>query len=177
ATARRNGRYGKLAFSLGRTQIVAPGFDLFVSMNGQYASKNLDPSEKFYLGGYYNVRAYPTNEAGGDNGASFHVQLTRHVPLQTTAAKLDCFTFYDAGFVELNKTLWAGWNSYNPSLPNSYWLQGIGAGANLTLWNRYKITASVSDRIGSNPGANQNGTDGNGTLQQISVWLGAKVSF
>ena len=70
ATARTNGHYGKLAYNAARLQSVTDTVSLYGAINGQFASKNLDISEKMGLGGMYAVRAYPVGEAYADEGYS-----------------------------------------------------------------------------------------------------------
>src|SRR5262249_61111880 len=64
-TAQTNGHFSKWNASALRLQSLGQRLSAFVSLSGQKADKNLDSSEKFFLGGAYGVRAYPTGEAGG----------------------------------------------------------------------------------------------------------------
>ena len=61
--------------------ITFPGQDYsaFASFSGQMAGGNLDPSEKFYLGGSTGVRAYPSGEAGGSTGQLISLELRRQL--------------------------------------------------------------------------------------------------
>lgn len=177
ATAKRNGGYAKLSFEMQRRQKLGGKSALQVTVRGQLAGKNLDPSEKVYLGGFNGVRAYPTNEAGGDSGMILRAQVERTLPAPAPNAKLVGFAFYDAGYVRLNQTTWTNWNSANPSLRNSYWLQGAGVGMRVKLNHRLELSGVLAERIGNNPGAAANGTDGDGTLQRLRLWVGAKLSF
>src|SRR5262249_33663018 len=59
ATARTHGEYTKGAYSLARQQRLGEAWSLYGAMSGQFASRNLDSSEKFMLGGPFGVRAYP----------------------------------------------------------------------------------------------------------------------
>lgn len=71
---------------------------LHASVSGQYAWKNLDSSEQFYLGGADSVRAFPQGETGGDSGllGTLEMRYLTSVPgLQMTA-------FIDAGRVFYN---------------------------------------------------------------------------
>jgi len=61
-----NGHFDKWNLSALRLQSVSERLSVYVSLSGQKAGKNLDSSEKFFLGGAYGVRAYPTGEAPGD---------------------------------------------------------------------------------------------------------------
>jgi len=57
ATTRSAGDYTKLRYVVNRQQSLSDTFSAYASLQGQQASKNLDSSEKFYLGGEYGVRA------------------------------------------------------------------------------------------------------------------------
>ena len=127
ATARTNGSYGKLAFSASRLQRLGNSWSLNASVSGQLASRNLDPSEKFVLGGMDGVRAYPQGEAFGDEGYLASVEaryllgrMSGHLPGQ-----VQLLGFVDAGKVTINKEPWyVG--------PNRRSLSAAGVGA---TWN------------------------------------------
>lgn len=63
-----NGNYAKLGLTASRLQVLPNKHYLYFSLSGQYASKNLDSSEKFSLGGPSGVRAYPAPESPSDHG-------------------------------------------------------------------------------------------------------------
>ena len=50
-TARTNGNYGKLGFNALRLQRLTDSWSLYASINGQFASQNLDISDTMELGG------------------------------------------------------------------------------------------------------------------------------
>lgn len=62
------GNYAKLALSGSRLQVLPNKDYLYFSGSAQVASKNLDSSEKFSLGGPNGVRAYPAPESPSDSG-------------------------------------------------------------------------------------------------------------
>ncbi|HEX2542403.1 MAG TPA: ShlB/FhaC/HecB family hemolysin secretion/activation protein [Caldimonas sp.] len=68
ANYRSAGKYAKLQLGASRLQVLPNKHYLFVSAVAQLASKNLDSSEKFSLGGPYGVRAYPSPESPSDSG-------------------------------------------------------------------------------------------------------------
>ena len=53
---------------------------LYAAINGQFASKNLDISEKMGLGGANGVRAYPEGEAYGDQGYVLNLEARCLLP-------------------------------------------------------------------------------------------------
>lgn len=121
ASARSNGDYGKWTGSLQRLQRLPAGLTLFFNANGQWADKNLDSSEKMYLGGASGVRAYPQGEASGDDGYLINVEL-RH-PL---GYGWEALGFYDRGQVHVNHSAW------DATARNQRTLAGYGIGLNYT---------------------------------------------
>lgn len=119
--ARSNGGFARLSYYVNRLQRVTDIDTLAVVVSGQQADKNLNSSEKFYLGGANTVRAYPQGEASGDQGWLTNLEL-RHDFAQT----LQGMVFYDAGSVTINRNRFAaGANTRN--------LSGAGIGANANL--------------------------------------------
>lgn len=62
-------------FALLYLQAFNQGWSLYANLEAQSADKNLDSSEKFFLGGAQGVRAYPLGEAAGDEGAMATLEL------------------------------------------------------------------------------------------------------
>lgn len=62
------GRFSKATLTVQRQQTVTRGVSLQFQLTGQQASKNLDSSEKFMLGGPVTLPGYATGEAIGDSG-------------------------------------------------------------------------------------------------------------
>ncbi|MGU3389694.1 ShlB/FhaC/HecB family hemolysin secretion/activation protein [Sphingomonas sp. M1A8_2b] len=101
-TARTDGRYGKVQFSIARLQTIAGPLSLFASARGQIAFDNLDISEKMELGGAYAVRAYPEGEAYGDQGYVATAEARVALP-QILPGSLQLFGFVDVGEVDYVK--------------------------------------------------------------------------
>jgi len=127
ASARTEGGWGKLWFNVSRAQRLNDAWSLYASVTGQLASKNLDSSEQFILGGMDGIRAYPQGEAYGDEGILGDLEaryllagLSNHVPGQ-----VHLLGFVDAGYVTISKNPWF------PG-PNSRSLSGAGVGV---LWD------------------------------------------
>ncbi|MBE0612031.1 MAG: ShlB/FhaC/HecB family hemolysin secretion/activation protein [Burkholderiales bacterium] len=144
ATARSNGRYQKLDYHLARVQRVTDKVSLYGSIYGQFASKNLDISQKMGLGGPYAVRAYPVGEAYADEG--YVVTLEARLLLPKFSAgmpgQMHLVGFADSGSVTHNKNPWAAgendrtlsgagigltWADYNNFAANLYWAQKLGS--------------------------------------------------
>lgn len=133
ATARTHGGYLKVTANLARLQTLTPSTSVYLTLSGQLASKNLDSSEKFALGGAYGVRAYPQGEAAGDEGWQAALELRR-----TLLPGIQGTLFYDAGAIKINHTPFAaGSNTRN--------IAGYGVGANAVLGG-FNLRASLAWR-------------------------------
>lgn len=165
ATARTNGAYQKFNFAFSRLQQLPANVSFWSSFYGQLATRNLNSSEKFSLGGPNGVRAYPVNEALGDEGYLMKFELRYEV-----YQNVQLIGFIDHGGITLHKELWNGWNSLGGS-PNHYTLSGGGVGVNWVEPGNFAINLSVAQRIGSNPGRNRvNGTDNDGSYNTPQFW-------
>lgn len=134
ASAQTNGGYSKVAYGISRLQRISETTQLLLSLNGQQASKNLDSSEKFSLGGPTGVRAYPTGEASGDEGYKGTLEL-RHL----YSANWQVTAFYDFGTARLNKT------PFGAPASNSRNLAGAGFGLNATF-DKIQVKAALAWR-------------------------------
>ena len=74
------GSYTKATLNLLRQKYLTERLSYSLSFNSQLASKNLDSSEKLFLGGASGVRAYPQGEASGDQGYLFTGELRWNMP-------------------------------------------------------------------------------------------------
>lgn len=135
-TARTRGNFQKMNVSLARWQQLSAPFSLYGSIEGQWANRNLDSSEKMGLGGAYGVRAYPQGEASGDQGWLGKLELRYAV-----APGWQLSTFVEHGEVRTSKKPWvAGRNSRS--------LSGAGLGA---YWSDgvWYMQASMAWKLGS----------------------------
>ena len=158
-SARRNGGFTRLAYNVTRLQRLTDRDALSVSLSGQWAGKNLNSSEKFFLGGAYGVRAYPQGEAEGDQGWLTNLEL-RHRFLPD----LQGVVFYDAGSVRIN---------HNPFVAgeNTRTISGAGVGANANFLG-LQINAYVAWRIhGGQPTSEPISLDRNPRLWVQASWV------
>lgn len=167
-TADTAGSFQKVSFGLSRLQTLTPHFGLFAGITGQVAGKNLDSSEKFYLGGANGVRAYPVNEGGGSDGAMLNLELRDKLPASFTLTE-----FFDWGAALDNK------DDTFPQAPRPNTVQLKGAGLSVGWVANFGLTlrATVSHRIGSNPDPTSTGTDQDGSLIMNRVWVQATMPF
>lgn len=170
-TARTAGHFDKLRWSASRVQVLPTPWSLLLQASGQWASRNLDSSERFYLGGMNGVRAYPSSEGGGSNGQLLSVELRRALGAQWQVS-----AFYDWGQVQQfadnqspNGTPLVAHNRNN--------LAGRGLALEWHGSQSLTIKGTWAARNGGNPVATANGNDTDGSLVKNRVWLSANISF
>ena len=146
ATARTNGNYGKLAYSAARVQNVTDTLSLYAGINGQFASKNLDISEKMGLGGPYAVRAYPVGEGYGDEGYVVNLEARLRLPKfsERVPGQFHLIGFVDTGRVKLNENPWPA-----AAVPNHRTLSGAGVGLTWADFNNFEVSAYVAYKLGN----------------------------
>ncbi len=139
----------------------------------QNASKNLDSSEKFSLGGFSGIRAYPSGEASGDEGhkLSFEVQYDLSKP--DMDYDLIGTLFYDYGRIKQYK------NPANISLttPNEYSLSGWGVSFDLIASERVKLNLGWAKAIGDNDGQSSAGNNSDGRAGSSRAWFQVVFRF
>lgn len=172
ATVRTQGEYTKGAYSFARLQHLGEALSLYGGLSGQFASRNLDSSEKFVLGGPFGVRAYPTGEAIGDEGLLMNLEL-RH----DFGQGLQLGAFLDHGEIRLHRYEWQGWQGANTRISNRYGLSGYGLGLSWNQPGSFSVRASIAQRIGDNPGRDLNDNDSDGTKNRTRFWLQAITYF
>ena len=173
SSAKTNGSFQKVSLSYNRLQsLIADRTLLNLSLNGQWASKNLNSAEQFYLGGPSGVRAYPVSQAGGSQGLLASLELRQYV-----IDGLQAIAFVDAGWVKQHKELWYGWQG-NTEAGNSYHLAGAGLGVK---WQqaRYQVSATLATPLGRNPLKDSRGQEVNtdGRSMRVQGWLLASYYF
>lgn len=180
--ANTQGYYNRVRWSLARTQFLSDTWSLSLNATGQFADKNLDSSEKFYLGGSSGVRAYPTSEGAGSEGYLLKLELRKFLPYN-----LNVSAFYDEGHVTQykNNAKNAGNNAgetlTTTGSPNDYALRGLGVSL---AWNgpyNTNIKATYAHRIGDNPNPSiaDSGAvhDQDGVLRRNIFWLSGSIGF
>lgn len=162
------GAFTKLRANYALSQTLSDTLSFYGQVQGQVANKNLDSSERFFLGGPLGVRAYPGSEGGGTQGAMVNLEIRQRLP-----EGFQVIAFYDHGRVQVEKTSTAT----TSNTPNTYSLRGSGLGV---IWNgpqKMVIKALWSRRLGSNPNPASTGMDQDGTLKMDRFWLSASLSF
>jgi hemolysin activation/secretion protein len=163
------GHFTKLRWTISQEQPVFGNVSLYGAFSGQWASKNLDSSEKFTLGGASGVRAYGSGEAAGTHGRMLNLELRWR-----WSSTLSLASFYDIGWVRTNLR-----NGY-PGAPevNRYGLRGSGLAINWQALDALSVRAVWARRSGQNPKPDDvTGRDQDGTLIKNRVWLTLSASF
>lgn len=172
ASRRALGEFSKLKFKVERQQRLTDVWTFAAKLRGQIAFDNLESSERFSLGGADGIRAFPSGEAGADEGWLLSLGLSR--PLNE---KLLGSIFLDTGRIQVNHRTWAGWNAGNPNLRNQYQLSGVGVGVDWKLSQNFALTANVASKLGNNPGRSTSGNDTDGTRQNLRAWVSLVGQF
>jgi hemolysin activation/secretion protein len=171
-TTQKNGGYSKTNYALSRLQRLGSATSLYVSLSGQMASKNLDSSEQFALGGPYGVRAYPTGEAIGDEGMLVAVEGRWQFRDNWQAS-----VFLDRGQIRLHKNEWLGWQGLNTTITNAYSLTGTGLGLDYSRPGRLLLRMMLAKKLGTNSGRDVNGNDADGRDSKFRGWIQGIVYF
>ena len=125
ATARKAGNYGKVNFDLARIQSFTPDLSLYGRFAAQWATGNLDSSERLAIGGFEGVRAYPVGEGSGDAGWLAQVELRKVV------GDFAPYLLYDASHARINRRPW------DAAADQARNLSGVGLGVRYAhdLWS------------------------------------------
>ena len=171
-TTQAAGSFDKLRYSLTRQQDMGPALSVWAALSGQWAAKNLDSSEKFYLGGSNGVRAYPGSEGAGTRGQVVNLELR-----WSLSQNFSLVGFYDWGSVTVNAD-----NSYTGAAqPNTYSLEGTGLALAWRHSAGLNVQLTYARRLGNNPNpittAVNQGYDQDGTLVLNRFWLSATLPF
>lgn len=176
-TAKTEGSFWKLRGSMHQTwplsspwQTAQVGYRL----SGQWASRNLDVSEKFMLGGHDGVRAYPQGEGAGDMGllARFELAAPIKMPLP---GQMNAGAFFDAGTIWLNMNSWPG--ALGSGQSSHYSLFGLGLSAAWNMTNQVTAEVSVATKVGSNKGRIVPGEDSDGHDYRTRAWASLRWDF
>ena len=166
-SAQSQGAFDKVTFVLSLVQTISTNSQLYARVNGQWASKNLDASEKFSLGGASNVRAFPSGEATGDEGILVTLESRNNLPQLTDylPGKLQLIAFVDAGRINTNKSLWE-----IETVSNRRDLRGAGLGLTWVGAENLVIRAVYAFKLGTERA--QSAPDGSGRF-----WLQLNKPF
>jgi hemolysin activation/secretion protein len=141
------GRYNRINFSASRLNSLFEKTVAFVSYSYQYASKNLDASEKIGLGGPNGVRAYAVGEATSDEAHLFTAEVRRTLPQPSfMPGSLVGLAFFDWAHGRVNK------NPLALEIPiNQRTLSGVGLGLTWTRTEDFLVRTTLAWRLTGSP--------------------------
>ncbi|NTY34984.1 ShlB/FhaC/HecB family hemolysin secretion/activation protein [Burkholderia diffusa] len=131
------GSFTKLNVSALRVQALGRRFELYTQFSAQLASRNLDESEKFSLGGPYGVRAYALGAGSGDQGWQASAELRYLV-----APGWQVSTFVDAGRVQADKYPWTQGRNMQHMQAGGVGASWFGAKRQVTLTAAWPLGAA-----------------------------------
>jgi len=100
---RTEGRYAIYSFALSRLQAITPRDSLLLGTQAQLASRNLDSSEKYVLGGMSALRGYPPTDSPADQAITLTWEYRRLLGLALNGRWTGSL-FGDYGFGRLHET-------------------------------------------------------------------------
>jgi hemolysin activation/secretion protein len=175
ATTDTAGRYSKLSGQVELLHALGESSFLSLRLSGQITDRNLDSAEKYLLGGYNGVRAYPEGEAAGDEALLARLEWARPLQVSAIPGQATIRAFVDTGSVWLVADQRGG--LADPGIPNHYSLSGAGLGCNWNLPRGFSLSAYVATKIGDNPGRSAAGNDADGENSNLRGWVGAQWVF
>jgi hemolysin activation/secretion protein len=141
------GGYTRINFQASRLNALVEKTVAFASYQYQWASKNLDASEKIGLGGPSAVRAYAVGEATSDEAHIFNFEVRRDLPQPSfMPGNLVGLAFFDWAHGRLNKDPLPLETSTNQRT-----LSGVGLGLTWTKQDDFLVRATVAWRLTGNP--------------------------
>ncbi|HHF1670048.1 TPA: ShlB/FhaC/HecB family hemolysin secretion/activation protein [Haemophilus influenzae] len=132
-------------YRLSHEQILPKSFAFNIGINGQFADKNLESSQKILLGGLSGVRGHQAGAASVDEGHLIQTEFKHYLPVFSQSVLVSSL-FYDYG---LGKYYKKG-QFLAQGVKNSVKLQSVGAGLSLSDASSYAINVSVAKPLDNN---------------------------
>ncbi len=140
ASARESGAFGKWNGSMTRLQnLGSETAQLYLSVSGQWAQKNLDPMEQLVVGGPYSVRGYDMGVLSADSGV-----------LETAEGRYRLSDHWQAVVFGDSERIAVSVNPFAPGT-NGATLSGAGVGMNWTSGGAWQGKMYVANRLGAVP--------------------------
>ncbi len=137
------GSFAVVVLQLSRLQALPHKFNLLAGITGQWANKNLDSSQKFYLGGPHGVKGYEVGDGGGDEGYLLDLELSHPLHMTSLSGHLSGALFTQAGQVRVNHTTYTGFTGRNT-------LKEASAGVKITYgYKSLDLIAAYGQRVGA----------------------------
>ena len=172
--AKTQGTFARVNFGATRVTRAHPRLTVISQLQGQWASKNLDSSEKFLLGGAGGVRAYPSGEAAGDTGLRASVDARWLALSHAKSGEWNLLAFADWGRVRALKKP----ADLVQTTPDRVELGGVGVGVSVARPGQWELRAQWAHQVGSNAGRNPlTGADADGRNSRSRAWIDLRLSF
>jgi hemolysin activation/secretion protein len=141
-TTNTQGGFSKLTGSLLHVRSLGGQRELMLGLKGQWASTNLDSSQKMQAGGPASVRAYAAGAVSGDAGYFANMELKQPLGFALWG-QWTAMAFIDAARVTINRRTWTGGGL------NKATLSGAGLGLTWAGPNQYTGSAYVATPVGA----------------------------
>ncbi|ABQ99789.1 hypothetical protein BLA59_08860 [Haemophilus influenzae] len=132
-------------YRLSHEQILPKSFAFNIGINGQFADKTLESSQKMLLGGLSGVRGHQAGAASVDEGHLIQTEFKHYLPVFSQSVLVSSL-FYDYGLGKYYKNS----QSLAQSVKNNVKLQSVGAGLSLSDAGSYAINVSVAKPLDNN---------------------------
>lgn len=132
-------------YRLSHEQILPKSFAFNIGINGQFADKNLESSQKMLLGGLSGVRGHQAGAASVDEGHVIQTEFKHYLPVFSQSVLVSSL-FYDYGFGKSYKHS----QFLEKGVKNSVKLQSVGAGLSFSDAGSYAINASIAKPLDNN---------------------------
>jgi hemolysin activation/secretion protein len=170
--------FQKMTFMASRNQQIIPNETILnLTLTGQIANVNLDPAEKFYLGGVNGVQSYPVGQGSGSQGFLAVAELQQQLPHNIIGSISAQY-----GMVQQYVNPYTGWQGQTGA-SNWYALAGIGPGIKWT-YEHLTLSGNVAWAIGPNPLKSSTGQTVNvdgwtppSSWQPAYGWFQASLTF
>lgn len=152
------GTFTKFLFTGSLLQPLGGISSAYFGLTLQDANKNLDASEKLYLGGPLGVRAYGVGEGAGSKGQIATFELRQRLSAKTTLAE-----FYDVGRIR-------SWKDAGGNTQPGTSLSGVGLSLTHKLDSGVNVKATWARRTGDAPEDNE-------AYDRNRFWLSLETRF
>jgi hemolysin activation/secretion protein len=152
------GTFTKFLFTGSILQPLGGINSAYFGLTFQDANKNLDASEKLYLGGPLGVRAYGVGEGAGSKGQIATFELRQRLSAKTTLAE-----FYDVGRIR-------SWKDAAGNTQPGTSLSGVGLSLTHKLDSGVNVKATWARRTGDTP-------EDNDAYDRNRFWLSLETRF
>ena len=132
-------------------------------VQAQFASKNLDGSQKLNLSGPNALRSLNIGDASADAGVWGNVRYSYN---RENGASL--YGFVEGANAKLNHATWSGWDAGNTAIKNEVYALGAGIGAYLPFNDTFGLELVAAKLLNTNI---------NNVKKQTRFWAQATYNF